>query len=126
MVHRMVYMLRLAREAVLPLMLGVVLLTVPGMARAAGSSPIQVVASFSVLGDMVREIGGRHVNVVTIVGPNADAHSFEPTPQSVQALSSAQVLVSNGLNFEAWLPRLIKSASFSGEHIVVSSGATLR
>lgn len=126
MVHRMVYILRLAREAVLLLTLGAVLLAVPGVARAAGPSPIQVVASFSVLGDMVREIGGRHVNVVTIVGPNADAHSFEPTPQSVRALASAQVLVSNGLNFEAWLPRLIKSASFSGEHIVVSSGATLR
>lgn len=126
MVHRMVCILRLAREAVLPLMLGAVLLAASGMARADGSPPVQVVVSFSVLGDMVREVGGRHVNVVTIVGANADAHSFEPTPQSVQALASAQVLISNGLNFEAWLPRLIKSASFSGEHIVVSSGATLR
>lgn len=124
--HRMVSMLRRAREAILPLMAGMALLVSSAQVSAHVPPPLQVVASFSVLGDMAKEIGGKHVNVVTIVGPNADAHSFEPTPQSVQALTNAQVLISNGLEFEAWLPRLIKSSGFTGEHIVVSSGATLR
>lgn len=127
MIHyRVVHVLRLAREVILPLMLGGVLWVVSAPVRAADSKPVQVVASFSVLGDMAREIGGRHVNVVTIVGPNADAHAFEPTPQSVQSLANAQVLISNGLDFEAWLPRLIKSSGFTGEHIVASSGASVR
>lgn len=124
--HRMVSMLRRAREVILPLMAGMVLLVSSAQVSAHVPPPLQVVASFSVLGDMVKEIGGKHVNVVTIVGPNADAHSFEPTPQSVQALTNAQVLISNGLDFEGWLPRLIQSSGFTGEHIVVSRGATLR
>ena len=124
--HRAVRMLCLARAALLGLVAALVFMTRPAMVHADDLPPVQVVASFSVLGDMVKEIGGRHVQVESIVGPNADAHSFEPTPQAVQALANAQVLVSNGLGFEAWLPRLIKSSGFSGEHIVVSNGASLR
>lgn len=99
-----------------------------GVAQAATDDlpPLEVVASFSILGDMVSEIGGRHVNVVTIVGPNADSHSFEPTPQAIQSLAKAQVLVANGLNFETWLPRLIESSGFSGAHIVASEGVSIR
>lgn len=124
--HGVSHMFRLATAAFLAVMVAGVLQFNPGAARADELPPLQVVASFSVLGDMVKEVGGSHVNVVTIVGPNADAHTFEPTPQAVQALAKAQVLVSNGLDFETWLPRLIESSGFKGEHIVVSKGATLR
>ena len=88
--------------------------------------PLKVVASFSVLGDMVREIGGEHVVLSTIVGPDADAHTFEPSPKDVQALAGAQVLVLNGLDFEPWLPRLIESAGFKGLQVLASKGVPVR
>lgn len=81
-----------------------------------------VVASFSVLGDMVAEIGGDHVKLTTIIGLGGDAHSFEPTPEHVRALSEARVLVENGLGFEAWLPRLLAASNFQGQRVVASRG----
>ena len=98
-------------------------------AKSAGrqaAKPLQVVATFSILGDMVREIGGEHVVVKTIVGPGADAHSFEPTPRDIQALAKAQVLVLNGLDFETWLPRLVQSSGFKGAQVMASKGVTVR
>lgn len=92
----------------------------------AEAPPLRVVASFSVLGDMVKEIGGEHVALTTIVGPNGDAHSFEPTPKDAKALAQAQVLVINGLNFEGWLPRLIQASGFGGAQVVASQGVALR
>lgn len=125
--HRVVQALSLlSKVATVVMASGAMLLGSPSLASADQAPPLQVVASFSVLGDMVKEIGGQHVNVVTIVGPNADTHSFEPTPQAIQALSNAQVLVENGLNFEVWLPRLIKSSGFSGAQIIASKGVAVR
>lgn len=129
MVHfRFAHRLRLPHMTIFALAvgLGVALQSGSVMATAQVSPPLEVVASFSVLGDMVKEIGGNSVSVSTIVGPNADAHTFEPAPQAVQMLGNAQVLVSNGLDFETWLPRLIASSGFSGLHIIASDGATLR
>lgn len=128
MVHfRIAHRLGLIRSTIFAAALGLALQSGLAMATAQVSAPpIEVVASFSVLGDMVKEIGGNSVSVTTIVGPNADAHTFEPAPQAVQTLGKAQVLVSNGLDFEAWLPRLIASSGFSGMHIVASDGAQLR
>lgn len=123
---RFAHMLRLTRMTLLGAALGLMLPGGAAMAIPENAPPIEVVASFSVLGDMVKEIGGNYVNVSTIVGPNADAHTFEPAPQALQTLGDAQVLVSNGLGFEAWLPRLISSSGFSGMHIVASEGARLR
>jgi len=94
-----------------------------GPARAA---TLPVVASFSILGDMVHEIGGDHVSVTTIVGPNGDAHSFEPAPKDAKALARARLLFINGLSFESWLPRLKKAAGFKGVTIVASKGVEPR
>lgn len=124
--RRIANLLGRVSHAVLGILAGALLLAGAGLAKAGDLPPLSVVATFSVVGDMVKEVGGSHVNVVTIVGPNADTHSFEPTPQAVQALGQAQVLVSNGLGFETWLPRLIAASGFSGVHIVASEGATLR
>ncbi|HUH87897.1 MAG TPA: metal ABC transporter substrate-binding protein [Pusillimonas sp.] len=88
--------------------------------------PMPVVASFSVLGDMVAEIGGDYVKVTNIIGLGGDAHSFEPTPEQVRSLSSARVLFINGLGFEAWLPRLVASSSFKGLTVVASDGVKPR
>ncbi|OZI21557.1 metal ABC transporter substrate-binding protein [Bordetella genomosp. 9] len=92
----------------------------------AASGPLRVVASFSILGDMTRQIGGEDVQVDTLVGPDGDAHEYEPTPADARALSAAQLLVVNGLNFETWLGRLVKSANFKGATVVASQGVQPR
>ena len=92
----------------------------PSTARADG--PLAVVATFSILGDMVEQIGGEHVQVTTLVGPNGDAHVYQPTPADARIVSEASVLVVNGLGFEGWLDRLINASDFSGVHVVAASG----
>jgi len=99
------------------------------LAAAAGSATAQtarlnVVASFSILGDMVANVGGEDITLATIVGPDGDAHVFEPTPQNAKTLSNAQLLFVNGLEFEAWLPRLIQASGFKGVQAVASQGIT--
>lgn len=94
-------------------------------ARGA-SSRLPVVACFSILADLVRQIGGDSVAVASLVGPDADAHVFEPTPQAARQLQQARVLVSNGLGFEAWLPRLKASAGFRGLEVMATRGVTPR
>ncbi|WP_427023431.1 metal ABC transporter substrate-binding protein [Aureimonas ureilytica] len=92
----------------------------------AMAEPLKVVASFSILGDMVKQIGGDDVAVTTLVGPDGDAHVFEPTPKDAKALGEAKVLVENGLHFEGWMPRLVKASGFSGETITASTGVKPR
>ncbi len=82
----------------------------------------KLVASFSILGDMAREIGGDRIEVHVLVGPDSDAHVFQPTPADGRAVSQAAVLVVNGLGFEGWLERLQRSAGFKGRLIVASDG----
>lgn len=94
--------------------------------RQSPTEPLRVVASFSILGDMVSEIGGEHVALTTLVGPGGDAHTFEPAPKDVLALANAQVLVLNGLDFEGWLPRLIKASGFKGLQVLASDGVKVR
>ena len=88
--------------------------------RAA--EPVKVVASFSVLGDMVRAVGGDRVAVTTLVGPNGDAHVFQPSPADAKALAAARVLVFNGLGFEGWISRLERSSGFKGLVVTASKG----
>jgi zinc/manganese transport system substrate-binding protein len=91
---------------------------------ANAADKVKAVASFSILGDMVRHVGGNRVEVVTLVGPNADAHVFNPTPADVKALAAADVFFVNGLGFEGWIERLEKSSGFRGEVVVASKGVT--
>jgi zinc/manganese transport system substrate-binding protein len=95
-------------------------------ADAPDTGALHVVASFSILGDMVRQIGGSDVKVDTLVGPDGDAHEYEPTPADARALSTAQVLVVNGLNFETWMAKLVRSANFKGMTVVASEGVQPR
>ena len=85
-------------------------------------TPIQVVASFSILGDLVRQVGGDRVAVNVLVGPGSDAHVFQPTPTQARQVSQAQVVFSNGLGFEGWMNRLLKTAHYRGQQVVVSQG----
>ncbi|MCW5745417.1 MAG: zinc ABC transporter substrate-binding protein [Alphaproteobacteria bacterium] len=95
---------------------------------AQAQTRLKVVASFSILGDMVRQIGGAQVEVTTLVGPDQDAHTYQPTPADAKAVAAARVLVVNGLGFEGWIERLARAAPFSGTQVVASEGVaqTLR
>jgi zinc/manganese transport system substrate-binding protein len=93
---------------------------------APGAAPLRVVASFSVLGDMVQQIGGDHIALTTIVGPNGDVHDFEPRPKDSKALAQAQLLLVNGLGFETWMPRLVQASGFKGLEVVATRGITPR
>ncbi|WP_312416355.1 metal ABC transporter substrate-binding protein [Pseudescherichia sp.] len=102
---------------------GVVLaLTLGMMAQGAMAKTLNVVASFSILGDMVTQIGGEHVKVTTLVGPDGDPHTFEPSPKESAALAKADVVVVNGLGLEGWLDRLVTASGFHGPLVVASQG----
>ena len=84
--------------------------------------PIPVVATFSILGDMVERIGGEHIVVTTLVGPDGDAHVYQPTPQAARAVAEADLMFVNGLDFEGWLERLAQAAAFDGALVVATDG----
>lgn len=83
---------------------------------------LKVVASFSILADLVRQVGGDLVDVSPLVGPDADAHVYEPSPQDAMKLQQARVLVTNGLGFEGWMARLKTASGFKGLEVVASRG----
>ncbi len=95
-------------------------LAAPAIAEA--DKPTPVVATFSILGDMVKRIGGEHVALTTLVGPDGDTHVYQPTPADARALSEARILVVNGLQFEGWLDRLIDASDFDGMRVVATGG----
>jgi zinc/manganese transport system substrate-binding protein len=86
------------------------------------AEPIPVVASFSILGDLVQVVGGARVQVTTLVGPDADAHSFEPRPADARVILKTRLFVINGLNFEPWAEKLARSAAYQGATVVASRG----
>ncbi len=87
---------------------------------------IDTVASFTVLADIVKQVGGEHVRVTSLVGPNGDPHTFEPTPQDSQALAKADVVFVSGLGLEGWMDRLISASGYRGRVVVASAGVTTR
>jgi zinc/manganese transport system substrate-binding protein len=90
------------------------------------TGPISVVASFTVLSDLVREVGGDCVSVQALVGPDADPHVYEPTPADARAVATARVVVLNGLGFEGWITRLLDSAQFRGAVVIATTGVSAR
>ena len=90
---------------------------------AKHSDQLQVVATFSILADITREIGGERIQVSSLVGANQDGHVFQPTPQDVKKITQAHIIVSNGLGYEGWLTRLEQAAEFKGKTIIASEGA---
>jgi len=92
----------------------------PGLAEADGKP--KVVATFTIIGDLVQAVGGDAITVTTLVGPDGDAHVFEPKPSDLAAVAEADLVVSNGLGMEPWLERLIGSAGYQGKVLVASQG----
>lgn len=93
---------------------------------ANAAEPIAVVTSFSLLGDIVAQVGGDRVRVSNLVGADADAHEFQPTPADVKAISRARLVVVNGLGFEGWIERLVRNAGYKGPTVVASTGVAPR
>lgn len=100
-------------------------LALPAAAQDA-TKKIPVVASFSILGDFVKEVGGDRVAVTTLVGPNGDAHVFQPAPADAKKVAAAQIVFVNGLGFEGWIDRLVKASGTKAEIVVATKGITPR
>ena len=97
-----------------------VLIAVTDLARAADR--LNVVASFSILGDFVRNVGGDRVNVTTLVGPNSDSHVYVPAPADAKKVADAKLVFVNGLGFEGWLSRLLKAAGGKAAVVTTTAG----
>jgi zinc/manganese transport system substrate-binding protein len=93
---------------------------VPAHAQAR----LNVVASFSILGDFVSNVGGDRVAVTTLVGADGDVHVYAPTPADVRMISGARFLVVNGFGLEGWLPRLTQAAGGKATIVTATSGIT--
>ena len=89
---------------------------------SANESGIRVVTSFSILEDLVKELGGQYVNVVNLVDRNSDAHTYQPKPSDAVAIAKADLVIFNGLGFEGWIPRLIKNSGYKNKQIIASKG----
>jgi zinc/manganese transport system substrate-binding protein len=87
---------------------------------------LNVVASFSILGDFVRNVGGDRVNVTTLVGANSDAHVFTPAPADAKKISNARLVIINGLGLEGWLPRLVQSSGSKAAIVTATNGIAPR
>lgn len=85
-------------------------------------SRIELVATFSILRDLAATIAGEEAEVAALVGNDGDTHSYQSKPADVQCVTRATLLVSNGLGFEPWLPRILGAARFAGRHVVASDG----
>ncbi|WP_291296113.1 metal ABC transporter solute-binding protein, Zn/Mn family [Elioraea sp.] len=115
----------ITRRAVLAAPLAAPLAAIAAPARALDPRP--AVASFSILADILREVGGPFLSIDTIVGAEKDAHGFQPAPSDAQKLARARFIVVNGLGFEGWMPRLIRASGFKGTQITASRGiATIK
>ena len=95
-----------------------------GMAQA--EEKLKVVASFSILADLTKNVGGDRVEVSALVGPGGDAHVYTPTPADARNVAAAKLVIINGLGFEGWLARLVKSAGNRATVITATKGITPR
>ena len=90
----------------------------------AFAAPLKVVASFSIIGDFARNVGGDRVEITTIVGPDGDAHAYEPKPADAVAMAGADVVLVNGLHFEGFLQRLIEASATKAAIVELTRGLT--
>ncbi len=90
--------------------------------QAAAQNRIPVVASFSIIADLVKQVGGDRVEVTSLVPANTDMHTFQPSPAHSKQLAAAKLVVINGLGLEGWADRLVKASGYSGARLVASKG----
>ena len=119
----------IARRRLLTASFGAVIAALMAMSAAAQetqANKIKAVATFSILGDLVRNVGGDRVDVTTLVGPNGDAHVYSPTPGDARKLAVANIVFVNGLGLEGWMTRLVAASGTKAPMIVVTKGITPR
>ncbi len=92
------------------------------VSASAAEAKLKVVASFSIIGDLVAQVGGEDIELTTIVGPGADTHVYEPKPDDARAMARADVVFVNGLGFEGWQNRLAEASGYSKDIVAVSNG----
>jgi len=92
---------------------------------SADTQKLKVVASFSILADMARAVGGDYVDVYALVGAGEDVHVYQPRPRDARLLAAADVLIVNGLGFEGWIERLILASGYQGLIVSVSKDIPL-
>lgn len=114
--------MRLKRMAIVALALAVMLHAGP----ASAQDRIKAIATFSILNDLVKNVGGDRVDVASLVPPNGDAHVYAPSPADAKKLADAKVVFTNGLGFEGWIPRLVKASGTKAAVVVASKGVTPR
>jgi zinc/manganese transport system substrate-binding protein len=95
-------------------------------APARAQQRLNVVASFSIIGDFVRNAGGDRVDVTMLVGPNGDAHVYSPTPADAKKIAAAKLVIINGLGLEGWLPRLVQSSGSKATIVAATDGIAPR
>jgi zinc/manganese transport system substrate-binding protein len=110
------------RQAIAATVLAAVLSPVPALAQDQPKDKLKVVASFSILGDLVKNVGGDRVEVATLVGPNGNAHVYAPSPADAKKAADAKLVFVNGLGFEGWLERLVKASGTKAPIIVATKG----
>ena len=105
-------------------LLGVLMLAAGTIAggQVAAAKQLEAVATFTVLADMVQQVGGDRVHVASLVGPNGDPHAFEPTPDDARRLKAADIVFVSGLGLEGWMDRLIAASGYQGKPVVASKG----
>jgi zinc/manganese transport system substrate-binding protein len=89
---------------------------------ARADERLNIVASFSILGDFVRNVGGDRVSLTTLVGPDGDAHVYVPTPADAKKIADAKIVIVNGFGLEGWLPRLVQSAGGKASIVMATAG----
>jgi zinc/manganese transport system substrate-binding protein len=93
---------------------------------ASAQERIGVVATFSILADLVKNVGGERVDVTPLVGPDADAHVYSPSPADSRRIAAAKIVFANGLGYEGWMDRLVKAAGRNVNLVVVTRGIAAR
>lgn len=94
-----------------------------GLALApATAEPLKVVASFSIIGDFASNVGGDRIALTTLVGPDGDAHVYEPKPADAASMATADVVLVNGLHFEGFLARLVASSATKANVVELTKG----
>ena len=104
------------------LLLAIALVPLTIVTAAQAQERLRVVATFSILGDMVSRVGGDRVEVKTLVGPGGDAHVYQPTPADAAELAKARLVFQNGLKFEGWMEKLIEASGYKGTVITATKG----
>ncbi|MFH1795523.1 MAG: zinc ABC transporter substrate-binding protein AztC [Pseudomonadota bacterium] len=91
---------------------------------AAMAEPLKVVATFSIIGDMTKQVGGNRIDLTVLVGPNGDAHVYEPKPQDAARIGAAEVVLANGLKFEGFINRVVEASGTKAPVIELTKGVT--